>query len=352
MKKAKIIISVIIMLALIVIVIVRLKSNKEVTQNRVFQYNKEQAIHVQADTLKLETIGNVNFYTGTFEPNKETKLSAEIQGKINTILVDIGSNVGKGQALIQLDNSLLKLQLQSVEIQIEGLEADVKRYTVLSKAEAIQGVQLEKAELGLKSAKVQKETLIEQINKTNITAPFNGIVTAKLAEEGAFAAPGVPLLQITDISILKFTINIPEHELNQFMLNQIYALTTDVYPDIVLSGKVIMTGSKANMSNSFPIQFSVNNTDDLKIKSGMFGKVNLKNNIEGKQISINTSSIVGTTIQPQVYIVKNGKSVLQNITISNRVQNKAIISSGLKEGDVIVTNGFINLFDGANINLN
>lgn len=351
MKKAKIIISVIVVLALIVIVIVRLKSNKVVTQNRVFQYNKEQAIHVQTDTLKLENIGNVNFYTGTFEPNKETKLSAEIQGKINTILVDVGNNVSKGQALIQLDNSLLKLQLQSVEIQIEGLEADVKRYTVLSKAEAIQGVQLEKAELGLKSAKIQKETLIEQINKTTITAPFNGIVTAKLTEEGAFAAPGVPLLQITDISILKFTINIPEHELNQFMLNQIYSLTTDVYPDIALSGKVTMTGSKANMSNSFPIQFSVNNTDDLKIKSGMFGKVNLKNNIEGKQISINTSSIVGTTIQPQVYIVKNGKSVLQNISISNRVQNKAIISNGLKEGDVIVTNGFINLFDGANISI-
>lgn len=346
------IIALIVVLALIVIVIVRLKSNKTVTQNRVFQYNKEQAINVQVDTLKLETVGNINFYTGTFEPNKETKLSAEIQGKINTILVDVGSNVGRGQALVQLDNSLLKLQLKSIEIQIEGLEADVKRYTVLSKAEAIQGVQLEKAELGLKSAKVQKETLIEQINKTTITAPFNGIVTAKLTEEGAFAAPGVPLLQITDISILKFTVNIPEHELNQFMLNQIYSLTTAIYPDITLSGKVTMTGSKANMSNSFPIQFSVNNTVDLKIKSGMFGQVNLKNNIEGKQIAINTSAIVGTTIQPQVYIVRNGKSVLQSITVSNRVQNKAIISSGLKEGDVIVTNGFINLFDGANVNIN
>ncbi|HBX51785.1 MAG: efflux transporter periplasmic adaptor subunit [Bacteroidetes bacterium RIFOXYA12_FULL_35_11] len=352
MKKVKMIIALIVVLALIVIVIVRLKSNKTVTQNRVFQYNKEQAINVQVDTLKLETVGNINFYTGTFEPNKETKLSAEIQGKINTILVDVGSNVGRGQALVQLDNSLLKLQLKSIEIQIEGLEADVKRYTVLSKAEAIQGVQLEKAELGLKSAKVQKETLIEQINKTTITAPFNGIVTAKLTEEGAFAAPGVPLLQITDISILKFTVNIPEHELNQFMLNQIYSLTTAIYPDITLSGKVTMTGSKANMSNSFPIQFSVNNTVDLKIKSGMFGQVNLKNNIEGKQIAINTSAIVGTTIQPQVYIVRNGKSVLQSITVSNRVQNKAIISSGLKEGDVIVTNGFINLFDGANVNIN
>ena len=47
--------------------------------------------------------------------------------------------------------------------------------------------------------------------------------------------------------------------------------------------------------------------------------------------------------------MNNGKALLQNITISNKIQNKAVVSSGLNEGDVIVTNGFINLFDGANI---
>ena len=343
------IIYIVVALALIVIVVIRLKSNKETTVNRVYQYDKEQAIHVQAITLKLESVKNDISYTGTFEPNKETKVSADIQGKINSVLVDAGSLVKKGQAIIQLDNSLLKLQLQTVEIQIEGLEADVKRYTVLANADAIQGVQLEKTILGLKSAKVQKATLLEQINKTTIIAPFHGIVTAKLTEEGAFAAPGIPLLQITDISILKFTVNVPENELSQFQINQIYSLSTDVYPEISLSGKVILTGSKANMGNNFPVQFSVNNTSDLKIKSGMFGKVQLKNDSEGVHIIIPASSIVGTNIQPQVYLVKNGKAILQNITIMSRVQNEVVVASGLSEGDVIVTNGFINLFNGANV---
>lgn len=350
------IIYVIVALALIAIVVIRLKSNKETTVNRVYQYDKEQAINVQAITLKLESVKNDISYTGTFEPNKETKVSADIQGKINSVLVDAGSQVKKGQALIQLDNSLLKLQLQTVEIQIEGLEADVKRYTVLANADAIQGVQLEKSILGLKSAKVQKATLLEQINKTTIVAPFSGIVTAKLTEEGAFAAPGIPLLQITDISLLKFTVNVPEQELSQFGINQIYSLSADVYPETVLSGKVIMTGSKANMGNSFPVQFSVNNTSDLKIKSGMFGKlvpiaIGMKNDSEGKHIIIPASSIVGTNIQPQVYSVKNGKATLQNITILTRFQNKVLVSNGLAEGDIIITNGFINLFDGANVSI-
>lgn len=349
MKK---IIYILISIALIIVVIFKLKSNKETTENRVFQYDKQQAINIQADTLKFKKIENDYSYTGTFEPNKETKISAEIQGKINSVLVDNGSSVKKGQELIQLDNSLLKLQLQTIEVQIEMLENDVKRYTILVNSDAIQAVQLEKTELGLKSAKVQKATILEQIKKATITAPFDGIVTAKLTEEGAFAAPGIPLLQITDISQLKFTVNVPESNLTRFKLDQIYTLSADVYSEILLSGKISMIGSKANMSNSFPIQFSVENTSDLKIKSGMFGKVKLQNENNEKQIIIPASAVVGTTIQPQVYLVENGKANLQDIIVSNRFQNKVIISKGLNEGDIIVTNGFVNLFDGANVTIN
>jgi RND family efflux transporter MFP subunit len=349
MKKK--IIYIVLALVLTTIVVIRLKSNKETTLNRVYHYNKEEAINVQVITLKSESVNNDISYPGTFEPNKETKVSADIQGKINSVLVDVGNIVKKGEALIQLDNALLKLQLQTIEIQIEGLVSDVNRYTVLAKADAIQGVQLEKTELALKSARVQKAILMEQINKATIIAPFSGIVTAKLTEEGAFAAPGIPLLQITDISFLKFTVNVPENELFQFKQNQIYSLKADVYPETLLSGKVIMTGSKANIGSSFPVQFSVNNTSDLKIKSGMFGEVNLKNHSEAKFIIIPASSIVGTNIQPQVYTVKNGRAILKNITISTRFQNKAVVSAGLTEGDVIITNGFINLFAGANVSV-
>lgn len=335
--------------AIIVLVVLKLKTNKEITQGKVYQYDKEQAINVQVDTSQLENVNAEFSYSGTFDPNKETKISAELQGKINAVLVDAGSVVSKGQTLIQLDNLLLKLQLQTIEVQIEGLEADVNRYTILAKAEAIQGVQLEKAELGLKSAKVQKATLLEQINKTTIKAPFSGVVTAKLSEEGAFAAPGVPLLQITDITTLKFTVNVPENELSKFKLNQSYSIVVDAYPDILLTGKATMIGSKANMGSSFPVQFTVNNTSDLKIKSGMFGKVILKSDNQEKNIIIPASAMVGSENQPQIYLIKNGKAVLQNITISKKIQNKVVVSSGLNEGDVIVTNGFINLFDGANV---
>lgn len=372
-------------LLLVAVIAIRLKKNKDTTQKKVYQYSKEQAINVPTDTVRLESISAGYFYTGTFEPNKETKLSAEVQSKINAMYADAGSMVRKGQALIKLDDALLNqqlntvnvqiqnittevdIQLQANQIQINGLEDDIRRYKILVAADAIQGIQLEKAELQLQTAKSQRSTIMQksslknaqalrasiiaQLNKTTVYAPFNGVVTAKLSEVGAFASPGIPLLQVTDISQLKFTVNVPESDLNLFKYKNSYEIIADAAPEIKLQGKTSLIGSKANVGNSFPVQFTVNNVSNLAIKSGMFGKLNLRNDTPEQGIVIPASVIVGSENQPQVYLVKNGKAVLQNITIAKKFENKVAVSAGLKEGDVIVTNGFINLFDGANVSI-
>ncbi len=332
------------------LVVVRLKKNKELAKTNIVQFNKEAAIAVIADTVVLQEVQFPSTFSGTFEPNLETKLSAELQGKINAVFVDVGDFVQKGQPLIQLDNSLLKLQLEGIEVQIEGLELDVRRYTILTKADAIQGVQLEKTLLALKAAKIQKATLAEQIQKTNIKAPFSGVVTAKLTEQGAFAAPGLPLLQITDIAVLKFTINIPETDLALFQIGKSYTITPDVMQNELINGKMYMVGSKANAGNSYAIQFKINNTD-LSLKAGMFGKVIVKNNRSAKGIFIPSSAIIGSATNPQVYVVKNGKAIKQDVLIQSTLQNQVLLASGIVSGDVIVVNGFINLYDGANVTI-
>lgn len=345
------ILGIVALLALVLIVVLKLKSNKNTTEEKVYTYDKTQTVVVDILDIKMSDLNESQQFSGNFEPNKETKLSAETQGKVNAVLVDVGSYVSQGQALIRLDNSLLQLQAQTIDVQIEGLQADVNRFTILSKADAIQGVQLEKAQLGLKSAKMQKATVLEQINKTTIYAPFSGVVTAKLTEVGSFAAPGMPLLQITDIQQLKFTIQVSESDLTRFSRGDSYQITPDAYAEIALFGKISMTGSKANMGSSFPVQFLVNNTANNDIKSGMFGKVKLLDESVKKErgISIPSSAILGTADKPQVYLVRNGKAKLSDITVAKREGNRAVISSGLKENDQIIIRGLINLFDGANV---
>lgn len=335
------------LLILALIVVIRLSDHKKTTKAKVYQYNKSKPLHVKVDTIHARPLDLKQVYSGTFEPEKESKISSEIQGKINTISVEVGDQVTMGQPLVQLDNALLNLQLQSVEVQLEGLQADVNRYTALVKVDAVQGIQLEKAELGLRSARVQKETLLGQLKKTTVVAPFSGVVTAKFMEVGGFAAPGMPLLQITRLDQLKFTIQVPESELLIFKLNQTYPVKLDVLPNMLINGQVSMIGSKANIGNSFPVQFTVNNNSVLSIKAGMFGKLYFNAASLQDEILVPGSVILHDGENTQMYIVENGKAVLKNVLVSKHVQDKLVISEGLKPGDVFVKEGFINLYPGA-----
>ena len=347
MKK---IINILILIALLVLIGLKLKGNKEIVENRVYQYDKEKAIKVFTQKIALENINANQQFTGTFEANKEVKVNADIQGKIIKYYVDEGAKVRKGQSLVKLDASLLYSSLEQVNVQIETLQKDLVRYQILADADAIPAIKLEKVQQGIKTAKTQRQAIQTKISKTLIKAPFTGIVTMKFQEVGAFAAPGVPLVLLTDIGDLKFTINVPEHNLNLFQKGKTYKIKTDTYPDLALKGKVIRVGSKGNMSNSFPVQFALKNTKDKKLKSKMFGKVAVGSAKSGtKAIIIPAKAIIGSEIQSQVYLIKEGKAVVTNVTVGKRFENKAVITSGVAEGDTIVTSGFINLFDGANV---
>ncbi len=342
MKK---LIYIIVPLLLLVLLVIWLKRNKEISSSRVYHYNKEQPILVDADTIQLQPVTAVREYTGTFEPFRESKISTDQPGKIRQYFVDAGSYVNTGAPLVKLDDELLRLQLAAVDVQIRGLETDVNRYTVLVKADAIQGVQLEKATIALQSARVQRNTVLEQIRKTTITAPFKGIVTQKLSEAGAFAAPGVPLLQLTDIAQLYFTIQVPESDLPFFEAGQSFRIHADPYPQQLLSGKITLVGSKGNTANLFPVQLLVKNTPARSIKAGMFGKVEHNNPLPSKGILLPASAIIGSGLQPQVYLVEAGKALLTSVTIGQRLGNQVLVTGGLQEGAVIITGGFINLYD-------
>ena len=305
------------LLAIMAIVIIKLRSNKKETEGKVYTYDKEQPILVTADTVRQQLLSGTIQYTGTFEPFREGKIMAE-----------------------------------STQVQIDGYSQDLKRYEILVKADAIQGVQLEKAELALRSAKLQKQQLQEQIRKATITAPFSGVVTQKMVEVGTVVGPGVPLLQLTDISRLKLTVNVPESEVQKFKTGNTLQVSVDVLPEKTFAGKVTMIGSKGDVAHNFPVQILITNPAGLPIKAGMYGLVSQATPNEKEVIVIPLKAIIGSSAQPQVYIIKNGKAVLQNITISKRTENKAIIETGLNNGDVVVTNGFINLFSGANVKLN
>jgi RND family efflux transporter MFP subunit len=346
-QKTKKIVLILSTLTLLAIVAVKLSQNKVISEENIYKYDPTSALTVEGVVLAPQSIHRDIVYTGTFQPYRETKLSAETQGKIAEMHTDIGDRVQKGETLISIDDIMLKYQLEGIDVKISGLQSDIERYRILAEADAIQKVQLEKAELNLSAAMVQKRTLLEQIEKSSIKAPFSGVVTAKLTEVGSFAAPGIPLLQISETEKLKFTANLSEVDIAAFALHDTYRIKVDALPLLSVSGKLAMVGSKADQSNSFPIQFEVKNTEQLSIKAGMFGKVFLQTDGIQQKFVIPSAAVVGTGEQPAVFVSKSGRAVLRAIDVEDRYADNVIVRSGLTAGDTLITKGFIELTEGA-----
>lgn len=92
-------------------------------------------------------------YSGTIEAVSEGKVMAEVPGRVVAVPVQEGQWVEKGMVIARLDGDLLRRQLNAAQVQVDGLEKDRKRYTVLAAEDAVQGVQLEKTELALQAAR-------------------------------------------------------------------------------------------------------------------------------------------------------------------------------------------------------
>jgi len=342
------IINLLILIALIVLIVLKLKENKEKAEARIYHYDRNQPVLVHTDKLKAQPVVINKEFTGNFISDKDGKINADVQGKVIALKVKEGDFVKKGQLLIKLDPTLLIAKRRALDVKIKGFKDDVKRYKVLVANDAVQAIKLEKAELGLKGAIAERQSVLEQINKTNIYAPFDGYITMKFTEVGSFAAPGMPLLQLTAIDKLQFTVNVSEDDLNLFEKGKKYPISIDAFPGEIINGKLSMIASKANRSNDYPVKFDVLNNKNKSIKSGMFGVVKVSKDYGSEAILVPATAIRGSEESAQVYVVENGKAILKDIVVTGRIGNYVIVE-GLKDGDEIVTSGFVNLFNGANI---
>jgi RND family efflux transporter MFP subunit len=341
---------ILIVAALLGLTIWKLFANKNEVADKTYIKDENAKILVTTAKVSYRNLYEEKKYIGTISANRDNKIASETQGKVIYMGVNEGDFINKGHVIARVDDTMLKLQLESAEIQLEGIMLDVKRYENLSKGDAIPAVQLEKTYIAKKSAEVQIKTLKEQISRTTIIAPFSGVVSMRFFDLGSVLGPGVPLLQLTDVSVLKLNLNIPESELTRFKDGMQTEIFSDVYPDYKYKGTISMVGSKGDDSHNFPVQITIENSKTYPLKSGMFGTVKIGNTLSKTCLSIPVAALVGTIKEPQIYKVENGKAYLKNISLGTTTNDFLEVTNGLSDGDVVVIGGQVNLYDGALVN--
>jgi RND family efflux transporter MFP subunit len=285
---------------------------------------------------------------GTFEPVRQNTIGSDANGKIIKLNVEEGDKVSQGQIIAKVDDEMLQLQLQNAEVSIEGQKNDDGRYSNLAKENAVSGVQVEKTKLGLRSAEIQKRQIQKQLKSTNITAPFSGVITKKMVDLGSVIGAGSPLVEITDISSLKLTVSVPERDILKFKLNQEVSVSADIYGKRMFDGKVTNVSVQADKSHNFKVQITVKNAQQ-ELMAGMYGSVSLNNSKSITALSIPRKALVGSSKNPQVYVIKNGKSILTSFNAGTSDGEFIEVVDGLSKSDQIIIKGQVNLQNNSNV---
>ena len=158
---------------------------------------------------------------GTAQPYAEATLSTKLTGSVTAVNVIEGDRVRKGQVLVRIDAR--DLEAKDAQVAAALAEAEANRDQALTQAERMRSLfaeeaapkaQLETAELALSSAEARVRSAVAAAAELGATreysvipAPFDGVVTRRFVDPGAFAAPGAPLVTVQDDSRLRVRVS-------------------------------------------------------------------------------------------------------------------------------------------------
>jgi membrane fusion protein, multidrug efflux system len=320
--------------------------NNPAQENLTTQKEKVRVVNLVVQEVSRE-IEN----SASLQAWEELHYSPASPGRIENILVDVGSKVKKGDVLVQMDRT----QLKQAEIQLNTLEADYHRLDTLRKMGSIAQQQFDQMKAQYDVAKSNIDFLRQN---TRLVAPFSGIISGRYFEPGEMytgspvMAIGKPaVISMIQVDQLKMLVSVSERYFPVLTQNSKVTVTTDVYSQQVFEGKINRIYPTIDpMSRTFKVEIQVKNPEGV-LAPGMFARVS----IEFEKVSANLLPAIAVlkmqgSKQRYVYVNRDGIARRIFVQTGKRIDDQLeVISDELKIGDEIVFTGQARLVDGTPI---
>ncbi len=228
-------------------------------------------VTVRVQSIELKSHVATEDAVGTVRPKLHSVIEAKVSAQIEKMLVVPGQRVKTGELLAQLDVREIQAKLDQALPVREQAEDDLKRYSTLIEKRAVtqqefQSVQMR--ERVAKAAVIEAETTL---GYAKITAPFDGVITRKLADVGDLATPGKPLLEMEDTKSLRLEADVPEAIIEHLELGAKFNVRIASQPN-ELEG-VVSEIAPAGDPNSRTFVVKLDLPPSAGLRAGQFGRV-------------------------------------------------------------------------------
>lgn len=284
-------------------------------------------------------------YTGSLLANEQIDVRPEISSKVTKILFKEGSGVNKGQLLVKMFDADLQAQLKKSKLQIELKKKEFERKRELFKLNGISKEEFEISENGLNTLVAEQDLLDAQISKTELIAPFSGIVGLRMVSEGAFVTNSTVITSLQQVDPIKIEFSIPEKYKQDLKENMEIKFEVEGI-DRVYTAKIYALESKIDASTrSIRIRALAPNSD-RSLFPGAFVTIKLNLFPDQETIFITARAIVPVINGEQVFIIRNGKVASVKVTTGIRTEKEVEILKGLQVNDTLIVSGLLQVKEG------
>jgi len=306
---------------------------------------------VAVNTEKVsKTAINLDFSAnGTFAANQDLIVAAENAGRVTRILVDEGSRVSKGQLIARIDADLLNVDVETAKANYQSAVRDLERYESAFKTGGVTQQQLDNARLNVQTTQARLQSANLKSSDANIKSPISGIINKRFVEQGSYVNVGNQIVEIVDVSKLKLQVTANESQVVQLKLGDQVAIKSNVFSGITFTGKINFIAPKADNSLNFPVEVELSNNTDGKLKAGMYGTAVFDFPDQAAAITVPRSAFVGSISSNKVFVLEGDKAKERQVIAGRNLGDRVEVIEGLKEGELVITSGQVNLVDGTEV---
>jgi len=334
--------------------------------------NKDSAVAVTLSKPSGVNTGGVAA-SGHVEAAQTAAISTRLMGTITRIYVKVGDKVNKGQILATISSEDLSARRAQADAQIAGSRAevenakkDLERFTTLYSRQSATASELDNATLRYNAARSRLDAALQMRNEvdasmsyTRLIAPFQGVVTQKLADEGSLTNPGIPLLTVEQNNVLQVSATVAESDIGRIKPGDKAALEIRSTGGKVSGFITQVSASSASTGGQYLVKISLPADAQKGLYAGMYvnvfiaggapagGEKGLASAPGNETILVPSSALVQNDQLTGLYTVSNAHTALLRwVRTGKTIGDKIEILSGLGPDEPFIASAAGKLYNG------
>ena len=311
---------------------------------------------------------NLNAYlvlNGVVEPERKVEIFSRLPAYVRRIVVEEGAYVKQGDILALLDDTEIKIsydkaeiELEQAKLSLEEAEQNYKRNKELIEKDLISEQEFQTQEATYKQRQLDHQNRLEdfknlqlQLNWTKIRALSEGYVTERLIEVGDRVNANEQVYTIEDFKPLLIRVYVPTSDATQLKTKMSAEVTTEVIKGTIFNGNVKLINPRIDVQTG-TVKVTIEVYDEsLQLKPGMFVEVRIITGAKEDLLVIPRKAVLYKQNRTYVFVMNGNQVSQREVTLGLVEEDQVEVTSGLKEGDVIVVVGVEGIKDGQRVNV-